>query len=296
MKKHLYFILILCSIFILNGCVNLNTLNSYSETSKDALYKYNEIGFSFKKVCKNNCNIRINSDENAIANKLNDNYRPINKDSECDCEDYLKADTAFNKIYFAALKYLEGLNELSSGDILTFKYDTLANALKETELLDVKEKEVDAFNKLVNATTKFIVDIKRRKELQEIIEFANPSFQILIERLQFAIDEPLKRALETEIDLEYNYYKAIVFNQADLSLKDKLEIENDFIEKRGKTIERIDMLNQFSKALSEIKKGHQSIYDNRDKIHKKELTGLIAGYVTQIEEIKTAFDNIKTEE
>ena len=56
------------------------------------------------------------------------------------------------------------------------------------------------------------------------------------------------------------------------------------------------MLNEYSKVLNEIRKGHQSIYDNRDIIHKKEIAGLIAGYITEIKEIKTSFENIKTEE
>lgn len=296
MKKHLKFTLLAISVVMLNGCVNLKTLNSYSEASQDALKKYEEIGFSFKKICEKNCEFRINSDEKAIATRLSDNYRPIKKESDCECENYLKADTAFNKIYFATLQYLEGLNKLSNDEILLFKYDTLANALKKTEILDVKEEEIDAFNKLVNTTTKFIADIKRRKDLQEIIELANPGFQTLLKRLQFAVDGPLILALETEIDLEYNYYKAIIFNQKELSLKDKIELEQEFIEKRDKILEKINLLNEYSKALEEIKEGHQSIYENRDKIHKKEIGGSIAGYITEIKEIKTSFDNIKTEE
>lgn len=296
MKRNIKLTVFVTLISILSGCVNLKTLNSYSETSRDALKKYDEIGFSFKKVCEKNCEFQINSDEKAIATRLSDNYKPIKKESECECENYLKADTAFNKIYFATLQYLEGLNKISDDDVLTFKYDTLANALKETEILDVKEEEIDAFNKLVTTTTKFIVDIKRRKDLQEIIEFANPSFQILVERLQFAVEGPLKLALETEIDLEYNYYKAIIFNQKELSLKDKIELENEFIEKRDKILEKINLLTEYSKAIDEIKKGHQSIYDNRDKIHKKEIAGFLAGYITEIKEIKTSFDNIKTED
>jgi hypothetical protein len=296
MKKQLKFAFLTTSILILSSCVNLKTLHSYSEASQEALKKYDEIGFSFKKVCEKNCEFEINSDEEAIATRLSDNYKPIKKESECKCDNYLKADTAFNKMYFAILQYLEGLNKLSNDDVLSFKYDTLANALKETEILDVKEEEIDAFNKIVATTTKFIVDVKRRKDLQEIIEFANPSFQVLVGKLQFAVEGPLKLALETEIDLEYNYYKAIIINQKELSLKDKLELENEFIEKRDAILEKINLLTEYSKALEEIKKGHQSIYDNRDKIHKKEITGLIAGYITEIKEIKTTFDNIKTEE
>ena len=296
MKKHLKYTVLAISAIMLSGYMNLKTLNSYSEASQTALKKYDEIGFSFKKVCEKNCEFRTNSDEKAIAKRFSDNYQPIKIESECECESYLKADTAFNKMYFATLQYLEGLNKLSNDEVLTFKYDTLANALKETEILDVKGEEIDAFNKLVNITTKFIVDIKRRKDLQEIIEFANPSFQVLIEKLQFAVNGPLKLALETEIDLEYNYYKAIVRNQDELSLKDKIELENEFVDSRDEVLEKIDLLNEYSRALDEIKKGHQSIYDNRDIIHKKELAGLVAGYITEIKEIKTSFDNIKTEE
>lgn len=295
MKKQLKFAFLTTALLIISSCVNLKTLNSYSETAQGALKKYEEIGFSFKKICEKNCEFKINSDEKAIATRLNGNYRPIKIQSECECDNYLKADTAFNKMYFATLQYLEGLNKLSSGDVLTFKYDTLANALKESEILDVKEEEIDAFNKIVTTTTKFIVDIKRRKDLQEIIEFANPSFQILIEKLQFAVNGPLKLALETEIDLEYNYYKAVVFNQKELGLKDKIELENEFIEKRNGVLEKINLLSTYSTALEEIKKGHQSIYDNREKIHKKESIYFIAEYITELKEIKTSFDNINTE-
>ena len=296
MKKYLTFFVFTISLLILSSCVNLKTLNSYSEASQEALKKYDEIGFSFKRVCEKNCEFKINSDEKAIATRLSDNYKPIKKESECECENYLKADTAFNKMYFATLQYLEGLNKLSNDDVLTFKYDTLANALNEAEILDVKKEEIDAFNKLVNTTTKFVVDIKRRKDLQEVIESANSSFQTLLDRLQFAINGPLKLSLETEIDLEYNYYKAIIFNQKELSLKEKIELENEFIKKRDLILEKIDLISEYSKALEEIKKGHQSIYDNKHKIHKKEIVDFIAGYTTKIKEIKTSFDNIKTEE
>ena len=171
----------------------------------------------------------------------------------------------------------------------------LNEAILNKDYDNLKEEEIDAFNKIVTTTTKFIVDIKRRKDLEEIIEFANPSFQILIEKLQFAVNGPLKLALETEIDLEYNYYKAVIFNQKELGLKDKIELENEFIEKRNGVLEKINLLSTYSTALEEIKKGHQSIYDNREKIHKKESIYFIAEYITELKEIKTSFDNINTE-
>lgn len=288
---------ILVSLFILlTGCVNLQTLNSYSNNSTEGLKKYDDINFSFKKICENNCELRANSDEKAIANKLSTNYRPIRKESACECENYLKADSAFNKMYFASLQYLEAIQQLSSDDILSFKYDTLANALKKTDLLGVKKEEIDAFNKLVTLTTTLIVDVKRRKDLKNIIEASNAPFQKLLAKLKFAIDEPITLALDTKIELEYNYYKAVVFNKTELSLKDKIELENEFIQKRKTIREKMNLLAEYSKIIDEIKKGHQSVYDNREKIHKKEIAGILGGYVTQIKEIKTSFENIKTEE
>lgn len=289
-------ILILGLLITVVSCVNLKTLSSYSENSVEAIKKYDKIGFSFKKVCEKNCEFKTNSDEKAIATRLGKGYIPIKKISDCECDKYIKADSSFNKIYFASYQYLEGLKKLSSDEILTFKYDTLSKALKETEILDIKDEEIDAFNKLINVTTKFIVDTKRRKELKAIIEEANQPFQDLIDKLKFAIDNPLKLSLETEIDLEYNYYKALIFNQKELSLKEKIELETDFIKKRDEVLEKIKLLSEYSKMLDEIKKGHQSLYDNRDKIHKKEIANFIAGYITNVNELKTEFDNINTKE
>jgi hypothetical protein len=291
-SKILIFLIFLSTV----SCINLKTLSSYSENSVEAIKKYDEIGFSFKKICEKNCEFKINSDEKAIATRLGKGYKPIKEISDCECDIFEKADSSFNKIYFASYQYLEGLKKLSSDEILTFKYDTLSKALKETEILDIKDKEIDAFNKLINVTTKFIVDTKRRKELKSIIEDANQPFQILIDNLKFAIDNPLKLSLETEISLEYNYYKALVINQKELSLKEKIEIETSFIEKRSKILEKIKLLSEYSKILDEIKNGHQSLYENRDIIHKKEIANLIASYITNVKELKTEFDNINTEE
>ena len=295
--KHQFKITLLLLIAICcYSCINLKTLSSYSENSVEAIKKYDEIGFSFKKVCEKNCEFQTNSDEKAIASRLGKGYKPIKKASDCECDKYIEADSSFNKIYFSSYQYLEGLKKLSSDEILTFKYDTLSKALKETEILNIEDKEIDAFNKLINVTTKFIVDTKRRKELTSIISDANEPFQILIDNLKFAIDNPLKLSLETEIDLEYNYYKALIFNQKELSLKEKIEIETNFTEKRDKILEKIQLLSEYSKMLEEIKKGHQSLYENRDKIHKQEIANLIAGYITNVKELKTEFDNINTDE
>jgi hypothetical protein len=297
MKSKKYILAITAVVLLgLVSCVNLRTLNSYSEKSIEGVKKFKEVDFSFKSICENDCELEQNAKESSIDNKIDTVYRPILIETECDCGQYLLADSSFNKIYFASLQYLEGLYKLSSDDILEFDYDTLANALKETDLLGVKEKEIDAFNKLVNLTTRFIVDIKRRKDLQNIISEANSPFQQLMDRLKFAVDEPFLAALENEIDLHYNYYKAIVYNHKELSLRDKVELENEFKESKRKIENKKQLLLDYSKILEEVKKGHQSLFENKDKIHKKEIASLIAKYLTEMEEIKTEFDNLKTEE
>lgn len=290
---YLHFIII---SFFLIGCVNLKSLNSYSENSLEAIKKYDDINFSFNNVCEKECQFNSNFDEKAIAYRLGNNYKPIQKYSDCNCDKYKKADTAFNKIYFVSVQYLEGLKKLSSEEILNFEYDTLGTALKESELIKIKDEEVDAFNKLVNLTTRFITDSKRRLTVHNAIKEGNKPFKLLLDKLAFAIENPLKLALENEIDLEYNYYKSLAINHNNLSLKEKIEIETDYINKRESLIEKIMLLNEYVKILSSIKEGHQNLYDNKDKIHKKDLALYISSYITKIKEVKTEFENLKTEE
>lgn len=278
-------------LLALSSCVNLRTLNRYSENSIEAVKKYEAINFTFKQSCKTNCHLR----ETAIGDYLDNIYPRIKRKSDCNCDVYLQADSSFNKIYFSINQYLTGLQKLSSNSILEFKYDSLSNSLKESSLINISDQEIDAYSRLGELTTRCITDIKRRKNLQLIIKDGNEPFGILIEELKYATSEILVESLDTELELHYNYYQDALVNQDKFSGKELLDFEQAFIKQRVDIEQKVDLLNQYAVILNEVKIGHQQLYENADKIHKKEIATLLSAYLTEINQLKSDFNNLNAQ-
>ena len=102
----------------LTSCVNLKHVNDFSSTSLNSLKKFEEINYSFKQNCFDNCqNIKIQN--------LN-----LNSD-ECDCASNVKADSITLIIYSSLRGYLDGLTKLSKNDVTNYKMDAFTTALTE---------------------------------------------------------------------------------------------------------------------------------------------------------------------
>ena len=79
---------------VLSSCVNLKHVNDFSSSSLKSIKKFEEIKFSFKQNCLDNCQ----------DNKIND----LNlKAQDCDCKLNEKADSVTLLIYNSVRGYLD---------------------------------------------------------------------------------------------------------------------------------------------------------------------------------------------
>lgn len=285
MKTQKYFYLFLIPLFI--GCVNLKLVNDYANTSIKAIDGYKANEFSFKSLCKRECEIKN------LNERISNDFKPLEAPLTCDCKERAKADEAISKILFGLTSYLESVQKLSNDGVTSFKFDNLADALDKTDFINVDTKEINAYKNLLELTSKIIFDAKRQKALQINISKADEPFSELVEKLASIIDNQLMEALDTQKKLENNEYKILLKESG--SLNEKITIEKNYLEEINAIEIKKARLQKYSGILKSIKEGHNKMKENGAKLDSKNLIEQLSSYFTSIKKLKTEFDNLKSE-
>jgi len=120
-------VLILVTLGI-SSCVNLKHVNEFSVSSLTSLSKFEEIDYSFKQNCLENC-----------LDKKIDSL--VVKQISCNCASDEKADSVTMIIYQALKGYFDGLTHLSNNELTTYKMDALNSSLISGAGLDKTQVE-----------------------------------------------------------------------------------------------------------------------------------------------------------
>ena len=278
-KSILFFIaLSLC----LGSCINLKSVGDFSAMSTESLKNFEKIDYSFLQHCMDRC-----TDE-AIRK-----YE-IKRARDCSCKLYQEADSVTQEIYNSIAGYFEGLGHLSQNELTSYSTDAVVNSLTAEEFGPVKidDRLAGAFTSLSNTLLRATTDTYRRKKIVQYIEESNQPMQVLLENFKVIISTNLKGELKFKRERLYAYYMDMKMNRTVVSEYEKGQAAADYY-RALEAIRRKEMeLQVFGEGLEEIAKGHQVLYDNRNKLSVAHLQELLLSYSSNVKDLVSEFNKL----
>lgn len=265
----------------LGSCVNLKYVNDFSSSSLKSVKKFEEINYSFKQNCLDNC----------LDKKINDLSLST---KDCDCKTNEKADSVTLIIYNAIKDYLDGLTNLSNNDFTNYKFDALNKALTEGDFgsIKIEKTQVDAYSNISKILLRAFTDEYRKAKIKKYITNANAPIKILLTFLDFNLSANLEGKLNVQKQRIESYYFDLTKDPT-LSILEKRKAVEEYYQQLGKIEAKQNEIFTYSKALKKIVEGHQKLVDNIDKLSKAEIKEQLTQYASDIQDIISEFNKIK---
>jgi len=264
------------------SCVNLRAVNDVSLTSLHTLARFEELNYSFTKHCTDRCVFEL-------IRKFE-----IKRTTDCNCNDYKKADTVTVLIYNSIRGYFDGLAHLSEGKLTNYHLDPLTASLTEGSFgnLKIDKKQVDAFSAISGILLNASTGIYRKNKIKNYVEQANTPLQILLNKFQFILQSNLEDELNFKKEKLYAFYSELLMNTS-LNEFEKGKASREYYEQISDIDIKQQQIKVFAKSLMDIAAAHQKIYDNRNKISGKELRNSLISIESNLEDIISQFNQLK---
>src|SRR5688572_20889662 len=142
-----FYFISFCCLLMLTNCTSVTRMNNYSTSALKTLKKYEELGYTFDKACREKCYLQQVKKMSLRGN-------------DCNCQPDQTADSVTNVLYNAIKGYFDGMVKLSGDDVTTYKTQALTKELKSGKFGDLKieKAEVDAYAKLSTLLLKAFTD------------------------------------------------------------------------------------------------------------------------------------------
>ena len=282
MKQHLkQFGLAIMTFIALSSCVNLKHVNEFSSTSLQSIKSFEELNYSFKQNCIDQC----------IRNNIHD--LKINSES-CDCKLDKVTDSITLKIYGSINGYFDGLAKLSDNDLTSYKTENLETALTEGDFgsITIEKKHVESYSKVSKILIRAFTDSYRKSKIKGYVKEANEPVKELIGFLDFNISANLNGKLDVKkTRIKADYFDLLKDNS--LSTVEKRNSVREYYSEINEIENQQKKLETYSKSLNKISKGHQKLYDNIDKLSVKEIKQALFQYASEIKSIISEFKKIE---
>jgi hypothetical protein len=265
----------------LSSCVNLKHVNDFSSSSLKSIKKFEEINYTFKQNCLDNCQDKKINDLSLSA-------------KDCDCKLNEKADSVTLLIYNSVQGYLDGLTNLSNNDLTSYKMDALTKALTEGDFgsIKIEKEQVEAYSKISKILLKAFTDEYRKKKIKEYVKDANQPIKVLITFLDFNLSANLVGKLNVQKQRIESYYFDLTKDPTLSTIEKRKAVEEYYIQ-LGKIEAKQKELVTYSKALKKITEGHQKLVDNIETLSKDEIKELLTQYSSDIQDIISEFNKLK---
>ena len=316
--------LILTTMLISSGCVELTAIRNFAESSKVVSQKFPSLSADFYRSCVQTYKYYyydrvtynpqkmqavdeisgkkdINAEVSAVFTDGNGNTP---EKDEVACREWKSVVPLATNLNKTLVDYMKALGDLAADDIAAYDkdYDALQASIVATKVF--KPTEVAAGTKLAKFLTDVLAKGYRRKKLKTAIEQQNANVAILTDALALYISDNYASQLMSERNDLDKYYetliKASLLRDAAISNQlDKDKVTHDYLsavtlkqtwDTEAATLqERIDAADAYGKIMAKVKEGHQKLYDNRNNLNSPEVKKMALSYANTIEDLVETF-------
>lgn len=277
MKKKFFSLILLPAL--LAGCVNLKHVSELASSSSNALNMFENVHYSYKQNCLERC----------------ETEKIINYDltlDQCDCKNDEEADKVTSLIHNRLIGYFKALSSLSKDELTKYNTDDLATAIAQSNVAGVDANVVSSYSKISKKLLDAFTDEYRKNKLKIYITEANPDIQILLKALS-----DNHASLSGKINVQKQRLQSQFFDlgkDRTLSQYERNSAIAEYFSKIKEMNSKQASLEAFSKGLAKIAKAHHDLATDIKKISKKEVKNMLFKYATELDEIVSEFNKLKS--
>ncbi|MDQ6813020.1 MAG: hypothetical protein M3040_04725, partial [Bacteroidota bacterium] len=158
--------MLLFSLTFFIGCAPFSEVHKYATSSVEALNKINEVDYTFKDYCHQDCELQ----QLRIGE--------IRQSFYCNCEEAAtSADDAIQKIQRTITSYLQAVAQLSNNSDFSYDVSGLTQALQKSTLLQMSDQQLGVASKAGNFIATAATTYYRQKKLKQYLGQADSIFQ-----------------------------------------------------------------------------------------------------------------------
>lgn len=275
---------LLCCMLLLSSCVNLKSVQDYSNSSITSIKKFEELNYSFTKHCSDRClfeSVRLNT---------------ILRDSVCNCEIYDKADTATATIYRAISAYFTALNALSQNELTNYTLAPVEKAIKESEIdlngrkITITGAQVSSYSNIATLLLRATTNAYRHKKIRQFIREGNQPVTTLLAALQQILTANLGGTLTVKKERLNAFYREIVLD-ASSSIYERRKATLEFYKETADVNTTRRLIATLVESLQKVSEGHQQL--NNPKLSIKELKERLTPISSDIKDLVAEFNTLK---
>lgn len=197
-------------------------------------------------------------------------------------------------LYNAISGYFTGLKNLANNDLTNYKLGPLKKSISEGNFGSVRidKTDADSYAKISTILLNASTGAYRKNRLKHYIDSGNEPIQVLMAKFRFIIRENLKELLDFKKEKLYTYYMEMKMSNS-LSVYEKGRATIEYYEQLSAINAMQKQISTYAGSLQSIAKGHQDIYDNKNKMTANELKELLIGYTADIQDIISEFNKLK---
>lgn len=274
-----FFFLQASMLLLLTSCLNLQVVHQFSEEALESTAEFEQIDLTFQQLCEKKMMM-----EAVQTGAIKRNYRK-------GCPLQMLADSAVLKMQHALVDYLNGLYLLTSNQRISYALDPISQALQENTLINLKEEELGAYQKMIELITQASTEAYRKRKTTQYVTQAREPLNTMIDKLVFIMHESLREAAEQQREMLY------------LQTKELADSAHSFLEKRNLIHayaseldyyeQQLQLLDTYVAVLRTIKDGHQELYEKRDHLDKDDALETLMHYTGEIRQLQSKFEKIK---
>lgn len=288
MKK--IFIFLLLVILVFSGCINIQNINNYANSSVSSLEKFQSLPFSYTENCTDRC----------LMNNIDSSL--IKRSDECNCRLYIKADSISNliinyiRLYFVCIANISDKNSnnityLPIYTSLTENTYGTTNAEGNFKGIKISHSDVGAVDTLLSAMSNTLLNIYKIKKLKLFITQSNPSLQIILTKLK-VITNNLNNELSFREEVIYSHYRKLVLTNV-ISAFEKEKIVVDYYNQLNTIENKKAQMSLFSTSLDIIADGHQKLFENKEKLTAVSIAKSIANNAATIKSVIVSINRLQ---
>ncbi len=268
MKRYIYY---LSLIYVLGSCSSFKEVKSFARTAEKSINSFKSINYTFSGNCSYKCTQRAL--ENSVFQTIEQN---------CFCKEAILADKNVNRLLRVLKEYFTGLSNLSDSKLTNYSLDAIQKPLIEGKY--IKKADIKPYTNITGLIITMFADRYRAKNLKRIIETANSDIILILETTIAILEFNLLPTLSNrQADIQQIYHD--LYAAPVTTVFEKYNIQKMYFSELTTITMKKEALKKYIKGLKKISKGHQSLYDSKNKIKEKDVKIIISRYADELNAI-----------
>ena len=258
------------------SCLSLEAVQQYAAEATEGTEQFNNVDLTFQALCQRKRQLRDLRQSRVLRT-----YR----DS---CELHQQADSAIIKMQRATQEYLTALYAISSGERVYYSLSPLKDALTGSQLFEIEVSTADAYQQLLELLVTASTETYRRRQVQRLVTQAHAPLTTLLEQLAFVVDEAFREAIQQQKSMLYLNTRELADSAQ--TFMERQTVLQRYIDEAAYYEQQLQLLDTYVAVLKTIQEGHQQLYDQRARLHRRETVAGLAFYLNELRALQRSFE------